>query len=311
VLVGLPTVYGLAQETPLYYATTPVFVGGAPHSEGGLDLAEGTIDGCLWIALFAPKGSKDPDRVSAVRAALAPTIEGVHRRVTVGVAPALTLEDPLDAMSATSHVTEGAKVPVVWEITSGDEGGGMYITLDRDDGTAGMTQNGVVDLTLPRVIGAPTNDVRKNLSAGVRDRPPRIDDEDRAARLVAWLRLRIVGQSGRPLPKLVLSWVGFGAVEIDQRTTKFRRSFWARPASSPRRSSFKWPKKGATSRRGGASPTSRSRSATRPSTRCAPRRAPSCSATACAERSRRRARGSGSRGCARAAAIAATCRRCR
>ena len=61
----------------------------------------------------------------------------------------------------------------------------------------------------------PPNDVDDDVRAGVGDRPPRLDDPDAAARLLAWLRLRPVG-SGSALP---LSWVGINAVEIDQRKT--------------------------------------------------------------------------------------------
>jgi predicted phage baseplate assembly protein len=221
----LPQVYGLAQETPKYYVTTPVFVGGAAEVDG-IDLSEGagTLDGCLWIALFAPKSAAPgEDPVAAVKQALAPDRNGVHTRITIGVAPALTLGDPLDAMAAASVVPKSAQIPVVWEVTSGREGSDMFVALDPEDGTAGLTRTGVVTLTLPAVLGAPENDVRNELLAGVGDRPPRLDDDDRAKRLVAWVRLRMVRHGEAPPPTLALSWAGFGAVEIDQRKTTFGR----------------------------------------------------------------------------------------
>jgi hypothetical protein len=224
-LDGLPRVYGLAQETPTYYVTTPAFAGGAADP-AGLDLTAGagTVDGCLWLALFAPKSAgPGEDQVEAVKALLAPDANGVHARVSVGVAPALALADPLDVAAATSHAPETVRVPAVWEVTSGLEGAGMYVGLDPEDGTAGLTRTGVVTLTLPAAIGAPENDVRRDLRAGVGDRPPRIDDEERAGLLVAWLRLRLAGRPGEPPPRLALSWAGFGAVELDQRKTAFGR----------------------------------------------------------------------------------------
>lgn len=228
VLDTLPSVYGLAQEHDderlKYYVTSPVFVGGAADP-AGIDLTQGagTTDGCLWIALFSPKGAKDPDPVAAVKQKLAPNAAGEHAHVTIGIAPALTLADPLDVLGATSFVPKSAQTPVVWEVTSGLDGNAMYVGLDPLDGTSGLTQTGVVTLTLPAVIGAPENDVRKNLFAGTSDRPPRLDDDERAGRLVAWLRLRVVSTEGQPPPKLSLSWAGFGAVEIDQRKTTFGR----------------------------------------------------------------------------------------
>ena len=56
-----------------------------------------------------------------------------------------------------------------------------------------------------------------NPAAGVGDTPPRLDDTDKAARLLAWLRLR--PQPDKPVESLRLSWVGINAVQIDQRVT--------------------------------------------------------------------------------------------
>lgn len=222
----LPAVYGLVQEeNPVYYVTTPVFTGGASDPDGiDIGRGEGTIDGCLWIALLAPKGKAQASIVAAVKEKLAPNADGAHARVTVGLAPALTLEDPLDVSAATTHLPKSVQVPMVWEITTGSEDArSMYARLDPEDGTAGLTQTGIVTLTLPARIGAPENDARNRLDAGTRDRPPRLDDDERAGRLVAWLRLRLPERRGDPPPKLALSWAGFGAVEIDQRRTTFGR----------------------------------------------------------------------------------------
>lgn len=226
-LGDLPAVYGLVQgENPVFYVTTPVFPGGAADPDG-IDLTRGagTVDGCLWIALLAPKGKPQDDIVAAVKEKLAPNADGAHARVTVGLAPALTLADPLDVLAAaTSHLPKSAQIPVAWEITTGSElASSMYARLDPDDGTTGLTQTGVVSLTLPARVGAPENDARNRIEAGTGDRPPRLDDDERARRLVAWLRLRLEERAGDPPPKLSLSWAGFGAVEIDQRRTTFGR----------------------------------------------------------------------------------------
>ena len=68
-------------------------------------------------------------------------------------------------------------------------------------------------------LGAPSNDVRTALDAGVGDRPPRIDDEETAARLVAWLRLRPAAIQGAPVERMPLTWIGVNAVEIEQLQT--------------------------------------------------------------------------------------------
>jgi predicted phage baseplate assembly protein len=77
----------------------------------------------------------------------------------------------------------------------------------------------VLRLPMPdeSLIFAPVNDVGENPRAGVGDNPPRIDDVERAARLIGWLRLRPKPGSG--VDSLRLSWVGVNAVEVDQRVT--------------------------------------------------------------------------------------------
>lgn len=223
----LPRVYGLAQEqqSAVFYVTTPVLTGGAADANG-LDLTRGagTIDGCLWFALLAPKGKKDEDTAALARQKLAPNADGAHARLTVGLAPALNLSDPENPLPSVSELPKSAQIPVIWEVTTGAEDeASMYVRIDPEDGTAGLTQNGVVTLTLPAKVGAPENDPRHRLDAGTKDRPPRLDDEDRARRLVAWLRLRIGERAGEPPPALLLRWAGVGAVEIDQRRTTFGR----------------------------------------------------------------------------------------
>ena len=86
------------------------------------------------------------------------------------------------------------------------------------DSTQGLRRQGVERLLLPRteLIGAPSNDVRLNLSAGVGDvQPPRIDDPDKAAMIVAWLRLRPAVK----MQAMAVSWVSVNAIEVGQLET--------------------------------------------------------------------------------------------
>jgi hypothetical protein len=221
----LPALYGAAQEQPVFYVTTPVFVDGAAQPPGvDLTRGAGTIDGCLWFALLAPP-SEDPEAtVKAVREKLGPNLHGEHARITVGLAPTLTLAEPLDDLVTGADAPTSVQVPTVWEVTTGSSAPeSMYVRLDPEDGTAGLTRAGVVGLTLPGTIGAPVNDARQDLWAGTRGRPPRLDDEGRARRLVAWLRIRLDTPAGDPPTDFSLSWAGFGAVEVDQRATTFAR----------------------------------------------------------------------------------------
>lgn len=208
-LPGLARVYGLASEaTAAFYATTPVFSNGAAEP-AGVDLMAQAVDRCLWLALLAPK---DTD-VGALRNELAGTTPGAPRLLSVGVQPAL------EVPALAEEVGTRARIPHQWELTGpvDERGQPTYHPLAiAQDTTQGLTRRGVLHLVLPGgSVGAPLNNVRTHLHTGVGDRPPRLDDETRASRLVAWLRLRPTTR----LARLALSWVDVNAVEVDQRTT--------------------------------------------------------------------------------------------
>jgi len=205
VVEGLRQVYRL-DDRPVPYVTTPVFAGGAPDADG-VDVVQGSVDKSLWLALLAAK----PELVAAVKETLGGTASQRQQLLNVGVMPSINVPALFE------DIGPRARIPHVWELSTGREiaGEAEYLTLETLDGTAGLTQRGVVRLVLPsaRDIGAPSNDVRAALDAGVGDRPPRLDVPEQAARLVAWLRLRPTTS----LETLPLSWVGINAVEIDQR----------------------------------------------------------------------------------------------
>lgn len=217
-LTALPRVYGLtdgqsSSVNAKFYVTTPVFVGGTALP-AGFDLVRDTIDGSLWLALLAPT----PALVPSVRNALGTGSDGQQQLLNVGVMPFIEVNEPFTALA------DIELIPHVWELSTGrcyeDTSGNEpeYVTLDElSDGTASLTQRGVVRLGLPSAadIGALDNDVRRAVDAGVGDRPPRLDDAKIAARLVTWLRLRPT----QTLESLRLSWVGINAVDIDQRQT--------------------------------------------------------------------------------------------
>ncbi|HEY2294734.1 MAG TPA: putative baseplate assembly protein [Thermoanaerobaculia bacterium] len=237
-VAGLRDVYGLGRRFGVGYVTTPAFPAGAAVP-AGLDLVSGTVDRCLWLALLAPK----PELVGAVRDTLGGK-DGTPRLLSVGVAPAQRVPD------LSEQIGERARVRHVWDLTTGRQVGGEpeYLPLDViSDTAAGLSRRGVVRLALPGAddLGAPENDVRRDLLAGVgAGRPPRLDDADKASRLVAWLRLRPI----EAVERLAFSWVGVNAVEIDQRQTATGRvvgtsdgssgQVFALPASSVEEETF-------------------------------------------------------------------------
>jgi predicted phage baseplate assembly protein len=210
VLGDLHTLYGLrSDETAVAYVTSAVFAGGAADP-AGVDLAQGTVDGCLWLALLAAR----PELVPAVRDTLGGAGNAPQRVLSVGAAPSQ------EVPGLTEEIGPRGEAHVVWEMSTGEtvERQPQYVQLDVvEDGTRGLRSRGVVRLALPgpQQIGAPDDDVRNNLDAGLGDAPPRLDVPETAARLVAWLRVRPTTL----LDSLPLAWVGVNAVEVDARVT--------------------------------------------------------------------------------------------
>jgi hypothetical protein len=206
----LAVVYGVRGRAKPY-VTTPVFLNGTADN-AGYDVVSRTVDGMLWLALLAA----DADVVDDVRQNLGAPNEGTQRILNIGVVPSM------EVPGALAEVGPRARIPHVWEISAVRTDGGRevveYHTLDVvDDTTQGLTQRGIVRVSLPEpeFIGAASNDPRQVIDAGVGARPPRLDQPDVAARLVSWIRLRPT----IALHALNLSWIGINAVDIDQRQT--------------------------------------------------------------------------------------------
>lgn len=205
-LGGLQQIYRL-NGSPDPYITTAAFVGGGADP-GGVDLVQRTVDGCLWIALLAPKA----EWVGETRKVL-----GSSTTLSIGIAPAIKTTELFE------QIGPRARLPVVWEVSNlTAEGEVEYLTLEAlSDSSNALTERGVARLALPseEFLDAPSNDVSAKPQAGVGDLPPRVDDPETAARLVTWIRLR----PAERLQSLSLSWAGINAVEIDQRQTVYNR----------------------------------------------------------------------------------------
>jgi predicted phage baseplate assembly protein len=223
VLQGLATIHGL-NGAPRGYETTPVFDEGRAVAEG-IDVFGASADRALWLALLAPKApqaSQQPQFNTAARDVLGGGDTGAPELLSIGIVPMLDVPELFEDIGPRS------KVPVTWEITTRGRNAHEtdYLTLaplPGSDTTKGLTQAGVLRLPLPdeSLLWAPSNDVLENARAGVGDAPPRIDDVEKASRLLAWIRLR-PAPNQRNL-KLDLSWLGINAVEVEQRTTQSGR----------------------------------------------------------------------------------------
>jgi hypothetical protein len=162
-----------------------------------------SADGALWIALMTQK-----EQVLAVRQSIG------SQAISIGFTPAF------EVPALFEDVGPRGSIPHSWDVTTDPTKANVpQLTLDvLSDSTQGLRRQGVERLLFPRaeLIGAPTNDVRQNLSAGVGTTlPPRIDDPDKAAQIVAWLRLRPTVK----MQTLSVSWVGVNAIEVEQLQT--------------------------------------------------------------------------------------------
>ena len=202
------------------YETVPVFAEGRAEPKG-IDVWDAAIDRSLWIALLAPVASAGRTQAEvndAVLNALGGGTQGASTLLSLGVAPAL----PLPALF--EDVGPAAAVPAMWELVVRGRGAQAvdFMTLEPlagSDSSAGLTRPGTLRLPLPDRDNffVPSNSVAENPLAGVGDAPPRLDDAERASRLVGWLRLR--PRPGTAATRLPLTWIGVNAVEVDQRTT--------------------------------------------------------------------------------------------
>jgi len=191
------------------YVTTQAFAGNMAEHRG-IDVARDTADRSLWIALLA----SNPEDVAAVKSNLSGDGKG-RAIINIGVAPAIELPASFDELRQAGRLEHG------WWISTAElfKDTPLYSSLQRlTDTTGDYTCRGIERLVLPGDVadfGVLEGDARKEANAGVGERPPRLDDPDRLARLVAWLRLRPADQ----VASMAISWVGINAVEIEQRQT--------------------------------------------------------------------------------------------
>ena len=212
---SLESVYEVSDSSP--YVTTPLFADGRSRPEG-FDIARETVDRSLWIALLAREALGTGEDRKAFRQAAFGRNGAGPVLVNVGLAP----RETVSAGEASIDAPQPRPENWVWQVPSqrSDAAGApLYNTLPPPviDTTDAFTRPGVLRLVLPDAgeIGLPANDPDEDVMAGVGDRPPRIDDPEKGARLVGWLRMR---PRSRP-ETLALAWAGLNAVEIEQRAS--------------------------------------------------------------------------------------------
>jgi hypothetical protein len=208
VLDGLREFHEIEGEVSAYVTTAAYAQSGQKNSD--IDLIQDTTDHSLWVALLAHA----PGLVTDVKETLVGDGDGALM-LNVGLAPAIELPASFDDSA------RPGRIPHIWEISTSQlvDDQPVYSELSRIlDTTEELTKRGIERLVLPGNVdhfGVIEGDVRIDANAGVGDRPPRLDDPEKLARVVAWLRLR----PARAVTSMPLSWIGINALEIDQRET--------------------------------------------------------------------------------------------
>jgi hypothetical protein len=190
------------------YETVPL----EEASEDGVDLAQETIDGSLWIALLTRASDRGADAVGRAREALG------GRTLSLGVVPALERAD--GRLTPTGPAaTAGAGAALRFLVPQAGTGRlpataaarvAQYATLDARATVDVAHAPGVVQLALPSADRLILWEDLDPLESGSADFPPSLEDSPLERRLVTWLRVHAAGAAR-------IRWAGVNAVMVDQR----------------------------------------------------------------------------------------------
>lgn len=167
------------------------------------------VDASLWVALLA----RPTTEVSALQ----------RRTLFLGVAfderleppPVLAKLEPDETEAFRSGALTDDPPATLWQMWNGPGATEPFTTLSvLGDTTRGMVTTGVVKLELPAVLPRLTGP-----GDGLLDSPPPLDDEEVAARVVAWLRVRRPERPDIGDAIHRVRWVGANCVSAVQSRT--------------------------------------------------------------------------------------------
>jgi predicted phage baseplate assembly protein len=201
---------------PLFYQTMEVPADPLAPDAQPLDVSE-TADRSLWFALMR-KDTTDLSKLGG-------------RTLFVGVAFDETVATPFALQDLTPPETTRYRAsgldddrtsglgadnpPMLWRLWNGATASEPFTDLSvAGDSTSGMTTTGVVQLALPKNLPqiSPLAKVK-----GDKDSPPPLADEDKAAKVIAWVQATRPDGSQDAIHKV--RWVGLNAVTAIQSRT--------------------------------------------------------------------------------------------
>jgi hypothetical protein len=203
-----------AADTQLVLYETAAWSGG---DASPVNLADDTVDGCLWLALLIPRASDSQPDKALERKHVREQIAG--KTLSLGIVPAL--DENARRLQPKGSNDEATQVPLVFEMPRLPAGGKLpqepqprvaeYRPLEFRTQVNVLEKPGVVELPLP---SAPELELWQDLDpleAGSGSFPPALDDTALADRVVTWIRISARGARAR------LLWVGINAASVLQR----------------------------------------------------------------------------------------------
>lgn len=189
-----------------------------------LNLAEDTIDRCLWIALMA----RSPKLLQASRKAIA------NKVLTLGVMPSIL--ETTRVLKPNGILNEETQSTLIFEIpnldpdlhpSKDDQVFAKYIQLPISTSTNLMVNPGLVELKLP---GANSLNYWQDLEPtepGVGNLPPSLEDPSLQGRIITWIRVRRRTSDSEVENNQLnteISWIGINASLVSQRLHVFAES---------------------------------------------------------------------------------------
>lgn len=199
-----------AGEVAAYYETKTFVPPKAGTVLPTLNLATDTVDGSLWVALFA----RTPADVEPTRTCIA------GQTLSLGIMPAL--DDNGKALYPRGATGVAPRPTLVYELPNTESTQPAYQRITPRVDADLLSQPGIVELPLPEAASIDYWSGLDPLEAGVGDYPPSLEDREEAPRLITWLRIRSPesfgsGSAASQQLHVPLSWVGVNVANIVQR----------------------------------------------------------------------------------------------
>jgi Baseplate J-like protein len=194
----------------------------------GVDTAQDTVDGSLWIALLLRSGDRPDDNTQAGRDRLLATARQKIAGATLSIGAVPLLADTGRTLSPGGQTNSDNITQLEFQLPKllpdaalpNNNRTPQYRSLETKSTDDLLARPGVVQVTLP----SDPNDLQlwnnvDPLEAGVGDFPPSLDDTKVSDRLITWIRVRPPIQGARPSSALrpKFSWVGINAAMVSQR----------------------------------------------------------------------------------------------